>query len=81
MATYHLKLTPDLVNLGTEGSLDTSVVNGVSAQRTGYIEVVNASDLQKRMVWEIADGGAFNDTLQTLTTTSNGAGGTFIVTP
>lgn len=81
MANYQLKLTPDLVNLGTEGSLDTSVVNGVSAQRTGYIEVVNASDLQKRMVWEIADGATFNDTLQTLTTTSNGAGGTFIVTP
>lgn len=81
MATYHLKLTPDLVNLGTEGSLDTSVVNGVSTQRTGYIEVVNASDLQQRMVWEVVDGGGFNDTLQTLTTTSNGAGGTFIVTP
>lgn len=81
MATYQLKLTPDLVNLGTEGSLDTSVVNGVSAQRTGYIEVVDATDLQARMVWEVNDGATFNDTLQTLTSISNGAGGTFIVTP
>jgi len=81
MANFQLKLTPDLVNLGTEGSLDTSVVNGVSAQRTGYIEVVNASDLQQRMVWEVADGATFNDTLQTLIDISNGAGGVFIVTP
>lgn len=81
MANFQLKLTPNLVNLGTEGSLDTSVVNGVSIQRTGYIEVVDANDLQARMVWEINDGATFNDTLQTLTTTSNGAGGTFIVTP
>ena len=81
MANFQLKLTPNLVNLGTEGSLDTSVVNGVSIQRTGYIEVVDANDLQARMVWEINDGATFNDTLQTLTTISNGAGGTFIVTP
>lgn len=67
MASYQLKLTPTLVNLGTEGSLDTSVVNGVSAQRTGYIEVVDASDLQKRMVWEVADGATFTDDFQTLT--------------
>lgn len=79
MANYTLKLTPSLVNLGTEGSLDTSVSNGVSAQRTGYIEVVNASNLQQRMVWELNDGADFNDTLQTLTTTPNGAGGFFIV--
>jgi hypothetical protein len=81
MANYKLKLTPNLVNLGTEGSLDTSVSGGVSAQRTGYIEVVDPSDLQKRMVWEINDGATFNDTLQTLLTVSNGSGGNFIVTP
>jgi hypothetical protein len=81
MANYLLKLTPSLVNLGTEGSLDTSVSNGVSAQRTGYIEVVNTSDLQQRMVWELNDGATFNDGFQTLTDISNGAGGVFIVTP
>jgi hypothetical protein len=79
MASYTLKLTPNLVNLGTEGSLDTSVSGGVSAQRTGYIEVVDSTNLQKRMVWEINDGAAFSDTFQTLTTTPNGAGGFFIV--
>jgi hypothetical protein len=79
MASYTLKLTPTLVNLGTEGSLDTSVSGGVSAQRTGYIEVVDSTDLQKRMVWDLNDGAAFNDTFQTLTTTPNGSGGFFIV--
>lgn len=79
MASYTLKLTPTLVNLGTEGSLDTSVSGGVSAQRTGYIEVVDSTDLQKRMVWEMNDGTVFNDTFETLTTTSNGSGGFFIV--
>lgn len=79
MASYTLKLTPTLVNLATEGSLDTTVVNGVSAQRTGYIEVVDSTNLQKRMVWQLKDGEAFSDTFQTLTTLSNGSGGTFIV--
>lgn len=79
MASYTLKLTPADRNLASEGSLDTSVLNGVSKQRTGYIEVVNASDLQQRMVWEIADGASFNDDYQTLTDIPNGAGGTFIV--
>lgn len=78
---YTLKLTPSLVNLGTEGSLDTSVVNGVSSQRTGYIEVVNTSDLHQRMVWEINDGASFSDDFQMLTDIPNGAGGTFITSP
>jgi hypothetical protein len=79
MASYTLKLTPADRNLGSEGSLDTSVLNGVSLQRTGYIEVVNSADLQQRMVWEIADGATFNDTFQGLTNIPNGAGGTFII--
>ena len=79
MANYHLKLTPADRNLASEGGLDTSVLNGVSTQRTGYIEVVDASNLQQRMVWEINDGVTFNDTFQTLTDIPNGAGGTFIV--
>lgn len=79
MASYTLKLTPADRNPASEGSLDTSVVNGVSIQRTGYIEVVNANNLQQRMVWEMADGASFNDTFQGLTNIPNGAGGTFIV--
>ena len=79
MASYVLKLTPNDRNLGMEGSLDTSVLNGVSTQRTGYIEVVDDTDLQKRMVWSVKDGETFTDTLQTLTTITNGSGGNFIV--
>lgn len=79
MANYQLKLTPADRNLASEGGLDTSVLNGVSTQRTGYIEVVDASNLQQRMVWEINDGVTFNDTFQTLTDIPNGAGGVFIV--
>ena len=64
MATYTLKLTPDLRNFATEGGLDTSVVDGVSAQRTGYIEVYNNSD---RKIVEVKDGESFNDDMQTIT--------------
>jgi hypothetical protein len=42
MAGYRIKLTPNLINLASEGSLDTSVANGVSVQRTAYLEVYNA---------------------------------------
>jgi|APGre2960657373_1045057.scaffolds.fasta_scaffold01152_12 hypothetical protein len=75
MATYTLALTPTLRNLGTEGSLDTSVVNGVSVQRTGYIETVDGTD---RKVLELIDGEVFTDVPETLTDYSNGSGGTWI---
>jgi len=75
--SYTLQLTPTIRNLGTEGSLDTSVVNGVSIQRTGYIETVDSSS--NRVVHEIFDGASFSDAPQALTEISNGAGGFFIV--
>lgn len=75
MTTYTLNLTPNLVNPATEGSLDTSVSGGVSAQRTGYIETDNSGD---RTMHLVADGDTFTDTLQTLTTITNGSGATFI---
>jgi hypothetical protein len=70
MTTYTLKLTPDLRNLSTEGGLDTSVSltgvgnSGVSAQRTGYIEVNSGSN---RKIVEVKDGETFTDTMQTIT--------------
>ena len=76
MSTYTLALTPTLVNLGTEGSLDTSILNGVSIQRTGYIELVDGSD---RKVLELFDGEVFTDVPQTPTEYSNGSGGTWIL--
>jgi hypothetical protein len=75
MTTYTLNLSPALVNLASEGGLDTSLYNGNSLQRTAYIEVHNGSD---RKIVEVRDGGSFNDTMQTLTTLSN-AGHSFIV--
>ena len=76
MATYTLALTPSLINLGTEGSLDTSILNGHSIQRTGYLETVDGSGHRK--VTEMFDGEVFTDAPQGPTDYSNGAGGTWI---
>jgi len=77
MASYTVQLTPALVNLATEGSLDTSVVSGVSIQRTAYIETVNNTGHRK--VLELVDGENFNDTPENPTEYSNGSGGYWIV--
>lgn len=60
MTDYTMKVTPTLRHEGTEGGLDTSVVNGVSVQRTGYIEVYNSG---KRKIVSKVDGTVFNDTI------------------
>lgn len=66
MATYNVDLSPSLVNLGTEGSLDTSVTGGNSIQRTVHgIFIVNGTD--KKFIGRIADGGSFTDVVDTLT--------------
>jgi len=77
MASYTIQLTPTLVNLATEGSLDTAVVSGVSIQRTAYLETVNTSG--DRKVLELFDGEGFDDTPEAPTEYSNGAGGFWIV--
>lgn len=60
MSNYQVQLTPQLVNLGTEGSLDTAVVNGHSIQRTMVdIDVVNGTNRKK--VGRLSDGNTFND--------------------
>ncbi len=63
MANYTLKLTPTLVNMGTEGSLDTTVTDGVSLQRTGFMEV---STEDGRKIVECNDGDTFDDTMETI---------------
>lgn len=68
MANYSLKLTPNIVNLGSEGSLDTSVSGGVSYQRTGYIDVYNSTN---RKVVEVVDGETFSDTIETWSSLSH----------
>ena len=60
MADYRIKLTPNLINLASEGSLDTSVQNGVSIQRTAYFEVYNSG---KRKIVSKVDGSSFNDSI------------------
>ena len=75
MTSYTITLTPALVNPATEGSMDTSVADGVSCQRTGYIEVDNSSD---RKIVVVNDGDSFDDTMQDLTDLTNGNGVTFI---
>ena len=64
MASFTLKLTPNLINHSTEGGLDTSVSGGVSAQRTGYIETV---DGDARKVSQMNDGVVFTDVVQVIT--------------
>jgi hypothetical protein len=63
MASYTFDLTPALRNMSTEGGLDTSLLNGVSLQRTGYLEVYNSSN---RKIVVVNDGETFTDTMQTL---------------
>jgi len=61
MATYTVNLTPDLVTSVSEGSLDTSVSNGLSAQRTmECVLVVNGSD--RKQLHRLADGETYDDT-------------------
>jgi hypothetical protein len=77
MASYTVQLTPSLINLASEGSLDTSVVSGISIQRTAYVELVNSSGGRK--VYEAIDGETIDDVVQDPTDYSNGAGGNWLV--
>lgn len=61
MATFTVDLTPDVRNEVSEGSLDTSVVNGLSIQRTKEsVLVVNGSD--RKQLYRLADGETYDDT-------------------
>jgi hypothetical protein len=61
MAVYTVDLTPVVVTNSSEGSLDTSVVGGLSIQRTFNDHmVVNGSD--RKIVGRLADGSTYDDT-------------------
>lgn len=61
MAVYTVDLTPSLVNQASEGSLDTSVVAGLSLQRTmESLLVVNGSD--RKQLYRLADGETYDNT-------------------
>lgn len=61
MASYTVDLTPSVVNPSSEGSLDTSLVGGLSVQRTvEALLVVNGSD--RKQLYRLADGETYDDT-------------------
>jgi hypothetical protein len=61
MAVYTVDLTPSLVNQSSEGSLDTSVVGGLSLQRTKEsLLVVNG--VNRKQLYRLADGETYDDT-------------------
>lgn len=63
MATYTVNLSPALVNLGTEGSLDTSVTGGNSIQRSVH-GIYFHSNSEFKMVGRISDGASFTDVIE-----------------
>jgi hypothetical protein len=67
MATITVDLTPALVNQSSEGSLDTSVSGGLSAQRTMECVLVVDGDDRKQL-HRLADGETYDDsTFETVT--------------
>ena len=68
MASYAVKLTPDVVNLGTEGSL-VVLVNGNSIQRT--MDMVLVKNSGYKMVSRLKDGDTFTDVIQTVADYAN----------
>jgi hypothetical protein len=56
-----VKLTPDLRNLGTEGSLDTSILNGVSLQRTMNMIQVESNQGEIKIIGNRKDGTNYDN--------------------
>jgi hypothetical protein len=59
MADFVINLSPATKTVGGEGSLDNSIVNGNSIQRSMYLEVVDSTG--KRKVLSLKDGDTFSD--------------------
>lgn len=63
MTDFTVKLHPDLVNMTTEGSMDTSIKEGQSIQRTVHgIMIKNGTN--RKMVGKLVDGETFNDSVE-----------------
>jgi hypothetical protein len=58
---YPVDLTPVLNNIATEGGLDTSVLNGVSLQRTVNMVMTRDQQGNLKMVGNRRDGEAYDD--------------------
>jgi hypothetical protein len=64
MSTYTVQLEPALVNLASEGSLDTAIdASGHSIQRTMNAILVKSGGNYK-MVGHLKDGDTFTDTVE-----------------
>lgn len=61
MATYTVDLTPTVVTQTSEASLDTSVLNGLSLQRTKECLLV-VSGSNRKQLYRLADGETYDDT-------------------
>jgi hypothetical protein len=62
---YRLRLTPTVRAVeGDEGSQDSSVYNGKSQQRTGYLTITQ--NVTQVKVMEVGDGGCINTQIQVL---------------
>ena len=62
MATFNVNLSPALVNLGSEGGLDSSIdANGNSLQRKLHSTMVDSG---QKIVGGVSDGGTFTDDVE-----------------
>jgi len=71
MKQYNINLSPNLVNLGTEGSLDSSVTNGNSLQRTVNGISVTDENHNTKIVGRLNDGQIFDDSINSIPENTN----------
>jgi hypothetical protein len=64
MASYTVQLTPGLVNQNSEGSLDTSVRNGISGQRTMESVLMVVGEGDRKQLYRLADGEVYSDDIE-----------------
>jgi hypothetical protein len=63
MANYEINLSPNITNPASEGSMDTSLMNGKSIQRTcNGMMIVNG--VNRKMVGRLADGDTFDNVIE-----------------
>jgi len=58
---YPVVLTPNLVNIASEGGLDTSVLNGMSLQRTANMVMTRDQQGNVKVVGSRKDGESYDD--------------------
>lgn len=64
MATYTVDLSPALINLASDGSLDTvKDANGNSLQRQ-YFGIVVVNGTERKMTGIVKDGESFTDIIE-----------------